>query len=145
MPIETGSAASSPSGPSLTEVLPSDAAGGGRLRRLLTDQLEAWGLAELASPLELAAIEQFTNAITHGEGPVLVRLSAGDARVRLEVHDRGGGRPALRPADPTGRTLGGWGLRMVDQLADAWGTEVGDRRTVVWVELAAQPQAAGRN
>jgi hypothetical protein len=60
-------------------------------------------------------------------------------QVRAAVHDRGGGRPAVRPAQRTGPDIGGWGLRMVDEVVDAWGSDVRDGRTVVWVEKSIPP------
>ena len=56
-------------------------------------------------------------------------------RVRIEV----GGRPpgvspdALLHSSET-PSLGGYGLRIVEQWADAWGIE-GERDTMIWFEL----------
>ncbi len=105
-----------------------------RARRLVASCLEAWGLGGRSQPFQLLVSELFTNAIRHGAGPIEVRLSAGDGRLRLEVHDRGGGRPALRPVERSGSTIGGWGLRFVDHLVERWGTVVESGRTVVWLE-----------
>jgi anti-sigma regulatory factor (Ser/Thr protein kinase) len=127
----------------VTEVFPLDVAAAGRARRLVADRLDAWDMAALSGSLALAASELVTNAVRYGRGPIVVRLEARDDRVRLEVEDRGGGRPAVQPVDPTGHTVGGWGLRMVDQVVDAWGAEVGDHQTLVWVELTLQPPATG--
>jgi hypothetical protein len=55
-------------------------------------------------------------------------------RVRLEVHDHGGGRPTVRPIHPAGPNIAGWGLRIVDQLVDVWGTDVRPDRTIAWIE-----------
>jgi anti-sigma regulatory factor (Ser/Thr protein kinase) len=111
------------------------------VRHLVGGRLRALGLGALAGDLELVAAELVTNAIRHGAGPVdvLLRVTAATdrERVRLEVHDRGGGVPALRPPHADGPAIGGWGLRMVDKVADGWGVEVGGGRTVVWAELTA--------
>lgn len=64
-------------------------------------------MTALSRSLELVASELFTNAVRHGRGPVVVRLHARDERIQLEVEDRGGGLPAIQPADPSGRRLGG--------------------------------------
>jgi anti-sigma regulatory factor (Ser/Thr protein kinase) len=114
-----------------------------RARRLVGSCLEEWGLGTRARPLQLVVSELFTNAIRHGRGPIGVHMRVDDERLRIEVHDSGGGHPALRPAEPSGAAIGGWGLRFVDDLVDAWGTEVTGGRTVVWFEQAVGPPAAG--
>lgn len=96
--------------------------------------LRAWGLTELISPLELAVGELVTNAVCHGRGPITLVLAILPGRLRVEVHDRGGGTPAIRPGHTYGPQLGGWGLRLVDNLVDAWGCDVRAGHTVVWVE-----------
>jgi anti-sigma regulatory factor (Ser/Thr protein kinase) len=103
-------------------------------RRAVGDVLERWSLSGERSPLELVTSELFTNAVRHGRGRVTVTVEADESVVRLEVCDEGGGQPTLRPVDTTGNVVGGWGLHLVDQLVAAWGSEVRDGRTVVWVE-----------
>ena len=54
-------------------------------------------------------------------------------RVRIEVRDDGiGFRPRSRTADQDVR--GGWGLHLVEQLADEWGVEPGVQNCV-WFSL----------
>jgi signal transduction histidine kinase len=72
--------------------------------------------------------------VRHGAGTVETRLSVDDDVIRVEVRDEGGGRPVLRRPDPNGPEPGGWGLRMVDQLTEAWGAIVDNSRTLVWAE-----------
>jgi anti-sigma regulatory factor (Ser/Thr protein kinase) len=105
-------------------------------RQAVGARLQQWGLGPECAPLELAVSELFTNAVRHGRGPVTVQIDADDEIVRLEVCDRGGGNPTLQPVDRSGTLIGGWGLHVVDQLADAWGSEVRDGRTIVWIERA---------
>ena len=57
--------------------------------------------------------------------------------MRVEVSDGGGGfepHARTRPRDEPG----GWGLHLVDSLADRWGVETG-RRTRVWFEIEPRP------
>ncbi len=55
--------------------------------------------------------------------------------VRVEVIDEGRGfRPSVR--EPRADAEGGWGLYLVDQLADRWG--VRDDGRVVWAELESE-------
>jgi anti-sigma regulatory factor (Ser/Thr protein kinase) len=52
----------------------------------------------------------------------------------VEVTDRGKGfDPELVPP-PRRSGIGGWGLYLVDRLADRWGVD-GDRATRVWFEI----------
>lgn len=107
-----------------------------RARRLTAGRLRAWGLERLVTSLELAASELVTNAVRHGKEPIELIMALLADRVRVEVHDHGGGQPAIRPAQPTGPEIGGWGLYMVDQLVDAWGTHTTGNHTIVWIEQA---------
>lgn len=83
---------------------------------------------------ELTASELVTNALRHGEGSIELRLARVDEHVRLEVVDEGSGVvPEIR--EQAGDESGGWGLRIVDQLAVRWGCYEGT--THVWAELPA--------
>src|ERR671919_3274187 len=74
--------------------------------------------------LALLLSELVTNAIQHcGAGPhetIQVRLSSTPQRVRVEVHDPGSTSPRPRDRLESG---GGYGLLLVDRLADGWGRE----------------------
>ena len=112
-----------------------------RARTLVRSSLHSWGLADEAPAIELAVSELVTNALVHGRGDIEVRLGAGAGTVRLDVCDRGGdtGEPALR--DAVAGQRGGWGLRLLDELADAWGAEASPSETRVWmVWQAATPE-----
>lgn len=94
---------------------------------------------EMLEDLRLLVSEVVTNAIRHGEtgqGPVRLRIVDDAGRVRVEVRDPGAGffPPDIEP-DP--ERPGGWGLWLVEQLADAWGIS-GDGGTCVWFEVAAR-------
>ena len=61
--------------------------------------------------------------------------AASDDRVRVAVEDEGGTEPLIQaPGTVGGVAGGGWGLRIVDTIADRWGTESRDHGTVVWFE-----------
>jgi anti-sigma regulatory factor (Ser/Thr protein kinase) len=83
--------------------------------------------------LRLVVSELVTNAVIHAPGqPIRVSVDVDEEGVvRGEIQDRGAGGVRLRtttPGDP-----GGYGLGIVDALADDWG--VGDGSTLVWFEL----------
>lgn len=91
---------------------------------------------ELLDDVTLLVSELVTNSVRHGEGDT-VRLLVDvpePGLVRCAVVDAGGGfTPVERPAT---RRLGGWGLGLVDAVADTWGVRAGD--THVWFELAGR-------
>jgi anti-sigma regulatory factor (Ser/Thr protein kinase) len=97
------------------------------------DVLSAWGLPEQVPAMQLAVSELVTNAVVHGEGWVGVTLEGGPGEVRLVVSDQGHGRPARRPAATLDEGAGGWGLGLVDSVADGWGTWRTAEGTAVWL------------
>ena len=78
----------------------------------------------------LMVSELVTNAVQHGVGAIWLRIDAEGDTVRIEVDDDGNVAVAPRP-EPGAH--GGWGLRIVEQLADDWG--VLDGSTKVWFRL----------
>jgi len=88
-------------------------------------------LGERAGDARLVASELVTNAIKYGRGDILLDVVVTDDQARLMVSDDGEGEPRILEA---AGQHGGWGLRMVDTLADRWG--IIDGSAHVWVELA---------
>jgi anti-sigma regulatory factor (Ser/Thr protein kinase) len=86
----------------------------------------------------LCVSELVSNAIQHpGTGEKLELVVAlDDDRLRVEVTDPGKG---FEPGPPREGDQRGWGLFIVDSLADHWGVEAGDR-TVVWFEIMRAPR-----
>lgn len=80
----------------------------------------------------LVSSELVSNAYRHGKGEIEVRVNLLDDRLRIEVIDEGRDRaPEVRQQAPD--ETGGWGLRIVDQLALQWGVFEGT--THVWADL----------
>ncbi len=78
----------------------------------------------------LMVSELVTNAFLHGLGAISLQIDADAETVRIEVADEG--NVAVAPSPEPG-THGGWGLRIVEELADDWG--VLDGSTKVWFRL----------
>lgn len=108
-------------------------------RAFARETLADWGVRGRADDVVLCVSELATNALLHGVPPgrgFLLRLGllpCGDG-VRVEVHDSGGGAPAVPLADPDGSDEGGRGLLLVSELADKWGVTEREPGKVVWFE-----------
>lgn len=81
--------------------------------------------------LLLVTSELVTNAVLHGAPPISVRLRCLGTEVHVVVGDMGDGLPAQRgaPGCP------GIGLRIVADVADAWGTTPLPSGTEVWCRI----------
>ena len=89
---------------------------------------------------ELMVSELVTNSVQHAglSADDFVRIGAAvtDGVLRLEV-DNPGAAGTVAPRDPDAERYG-FGLRIVDALADTWGVSR-NGHTRVWVELACWP------
>jgi anti-sigma regulatory factor (Ser/Thr protein kinase) len=81
--------------------------------------------------VELLVSELATNAVTHAQSEFAVSVATTRDSIRVEVVDQGSGLPA--PREPSVTDLHGRGLHIVEELADAWGSDViGDRGKSIW-------------
>ncbi|WP_317446267.1 SpoIIE family protein phosphatase [Streptomyces collinus] len=103
----------------------------GRARRLVGDQLLAWGLPQAVETAQLLVSEVVTNALRYGGGPVGLRVVRTDALL-FEVTDDEPGLPAMLSAGPYAEA--GRGLRVVTRLAREWGASATGHRKTVWFE-----------
>jgi anti-sigma regulatory factor (Ser/Thr protein kinase) len=88
----------------------------------------------------LMVSELATNAVRHAGSEFRVDIGSEGGAVRVVVADRGLGVPVMRTPtheEPTGR-----GLRIIDRLADDWGTADAPSGTEVWfvVRLGAEDE-----
>ncbi|MFD5497342.1 ATP-binding protein [Streptomyces sp. NPDC127091] len=112
---------------------------GARLARLLaTEQLRSWEIP--LDPARLIVAELAANAAVHGRVPDrsfrLTLTVTVHGVLRIEVTDtRGESLPARRSA-PLGPAESGYGLLLVEELADRWGVRGGPvPAKTVWAEL----------
>lgn len=126
---------------SATQLFPPHAAELAFARGFVGRQLALWGLEALGDDITLLVSELFTNALQHGRGTIRLDLNVEAKGLYVGVADHGGGHPEIRPVDVSGQA-GGWGLRMVDQLSDEWGTRVEEGTTVVWLRKALPPSSS---
>lgn len=92
----------------------------------------------LSERVQLLVSELVTNALRHArqkeDAGIQLKLNLSPSKVRVEVEDKGVGfDPPDIPAQRADQ-MSGWGLVLVNRLAQDWGV-VKDGRTVVWFEL----------
>ena len=122
--------------PEVTHQLPNGPEAASAARQAVDAVLANRAQADALPDLRLLVSELVTNAVRHGharDGGVELSLDVDDGRLRVEVRDGGRG---FVPADckRAPDELGGWGLVVVDRLADRWGVEdAGGTR--VWFEM----------
>jgi len=106
------------------------------------------GVAENA---ELLVSELVTNSVRHAglptEASIEFSVRASPEVLMVEVADGGQGFDHASPTRPRAvagsASASGWGLFLVDRIADRWGAVQVDGETRVWFELS--PGARARN
>lgn len=84
----------------------------------------------------LLASELATNAVRYGAAgaPIHVRAGLDDDCLRIQIrNDNGVNRPVVAAGNR--EHGGGWGLRLVDAIAQRWGSSESEGHTFVWFEL----------
>jgi anti-sigma regulatory factor (Ser/Thr protein kinase) len=92
--------------------------------------------SDLVEDAALLVSELVTNGVKYGgEGQIRLEVEADESRLRAEIVDQGDGfdpqsreNRQMKPSDE-----GGWGLHLVETLADDWGVHAGS--THVWFEI----------
>lgn len=101
------------------------------------DPLEGTLPGHQLDELRLLVTELLTNSVRHGSSEhdwIMLEIEIFANAVRVVVTDRGPGFDGDPVPQPHGDRAGGWGLCLVDRLADRWGVER-DRGTSVWFEV----------
>jgi anti-sigma regulatory factor (Ser/Thr protein kinase) len=89
----------------------------------------------LLESMRLLVTELIANSVKHANAAAIgLKVVVGRRSVLVEISDHGPG------FEPAGRFQGqdeasGWGLFLVERLADRWGVSRDDQATRVWFEL----------
>jgi anti-sigma regulatory factor (Ser/Thr protein kinase) len=107
--------------------------GPAKARRIIADELATRVPEPVLDDVKLMVSELVTNGIVHGSSeadePVMLDvLVNGDIRCRVLDHGEGFATRARETRS------GGWGLQVVEQLADRWGIQCSPQQTEVWFE-----------
>ena len=108
-------------------------------RRAIADDDPTLPLS-LRDDLSLLVTELVTNAVRHGgatpDRPLKLEIRRQADCIHVEVVDPGT-RFDLPAPSTNGDSSGGWGLFLVDRIADRWGIGPAPDGTRVWFELPA--------
>jgi anti-sigma regulatory factor (Ser/Thr protein kinase) len=89
-------------------------------------------LAGVEGSVALLVSELVTNSVKHAAADLIeLNLFSSPTNVRVEVVDRGTGFDPFATPEPA---FGGFGLYLVDKLADRWGVETKEA-TTIWFEM----------
>lgn len=120
----------------LSYSLPGGPGAAAQARAVVTEALAPRLDEERLADVRLLVSELVTNGVLHGDAngdeDSLTLSIASNAVVRVDVVDHGDGFVPGALRDP----VGGWGLILVEELADRWGV-TRDGETRVWFEMAA--------
>ncbi len=96
-------------------------------------------IADLYDTIALLVSELVTNAVKHTKADSIeLALLAAPEKVRVEVACAG---PSFNaPSEPRPTTQGGFGLFLVNELAERWGVHENDV-TRVWFEVGSTPSS----
>jgi anti-sigma regulatory factor (Ser/Thr protein kinase) len=101
----------------------------------LNGDLHLVSAARLADA-QLLLTELVANAVRAGRGaPIELVVRATEETLRVEVANAGGDFDPTDLPGPSIERAGGWGLRIVDALAQRWGVEPTDGGVLVWFEV----------
>jgi anti-sigma regulatory factor (Ser/Thr protein kinase) len=85
---------------------------------------------------QLLLSELVANAVRASEGePVTLHVHVTERTLRVEVANAGAAFDPGGLPEPSHERAGGWGLRIVDVVAQRWGVEPDDEGVRVWFEV----------
>ena len=111
--------------------LPAETSSISRAREAVRRAAVSWNLSHIGDA-ELVVSELIANAIMHGWGSVALRLDLSDEGLRIEVDDSNPRPPVSLSGH--GDRVGGYGIQIVERLAD-WGWQRTGSGKTVWALL----------
>src|SRR5919199_1234035 len=114
--------------------------------RLALSDLDSRLEPSIAFDVRLLVSELVTNSVKHArvteDDSIMLEVSIAEPIVRIEVRDSGPGfePPVAAPPDDADE---GWGLFLVEQLADEWGVD--SDRQAVWFQIDCSKRAGEAN
>ena len=116
----------------LDVLLPQSVEAPGLARSALRRWIVAFGCTdEFVEDAALLVSEAVTNAVLHARSAPRLLVAVVEGRLRIEVHDASWDLPVPRAS---GVAVGGQGLRIVADVADAWGWSMTGAGVLVWSE-----------
>jgi anti-sigma regulatory factor (Ser/Thr protein kinase) len=115
----------------------------GTARRFVAGICESAHYSELVcETARLLTSEVVSNAVLHGSGDRRIGVTAGPELLRVDVHDGSAALPE-HSDEPHPDHENGRGVRLLDELATAWGSHVEAVGKTVWFELQCVEISAG--
>lgn len=122
--------------------LPSDPSAIAAARRALEDIRDAVP-EDVFDDVRLLVSELVTNSVRHAatdpRAPIEVSVRVSERVVHGEITDRGPGFTAPARHAPATVEGSGWGLFLVEHIADRWGTRSDGGRSCVWFDIDMPP------
>ncbi len=127
-----------------SQMFPRAPASAAACRRFLSEVLAPIADAIDMDAAVLLTSELVNNAILHTSGPrIKVEVIMGDDSLHIGVIDGSPKSPLVLPARPG--DVGGWGLRIVQQMSACWGVEeMESRQKCVWFRVPVTPHLLDR-
>jgi anti-sigma regulatory factor (Ser/Thr protein kinase) len=107
-----------------------------RARAFIRDVIVQWHLGAALADAELLVSEVVTNAVMHGGCDRTEVIATVDGGLTVAVSDAVS-TPELSAGEQQPGNVGGWGLYLVDAIAQAWGVWATDSGKMVWFRIGA--------
>jgi Histidine kinase-like ATPase domain len=127
--------------PSAFRSFPPAPASVAKARQFAARTLDSWGAGQLEDDVRVVASELATNALLHARTDFTLGLALDGDLLRLTIADGSATQPRMRRFDSTDSTTGR-GLRMVAELAQAWGVDRDGVGKAVWCEFRVASASA---
>ena len=120
--------------------LPPEPAAASLARHALDAVAAPWARPEVLEDAHLLISEIVTNSVRHGnlmpDAHINLSVSLTDEKLRAEVCDSGPGFEPEKVQPRSPEQIGGWGLGIVQEVADRWGV-IKSGGICVWFEIDA--------